>query len=192
MIAIGQALYPMDSNHGELDRVTRHGAISCVIDVSASQGHIVPTALTHHHGSTYIANLGVFDSGSPAGDEHVFLLTRNRTLKVRAGGLEKVLGLAFRRGRLYALELSTAAAGPTPGTGRIVRVTARGPGAGGLRPDLPDRHDGGARRGVLRLDQGLRLRSRRGPDPSHPAVRSRHPGPTAAVRPGVSAHPPKP
>jgi hypothetical protein len=70
MIAIGKALFPMDSNHGELDRVSQHGAISRVIDISASQGHIVPTALTRHHGSTYIANLGVFDSGSPAGDEH--------------------------------------------------------------------------------------------------------------------------
>jgi hypothetical protein len=127
MIAIGKALYPMDSNHGELDRVTRQGAISRVIDISASQGHIVPTALAHHHGALYIANLGVFDSGSPAGDEHVYQLIRKRTLKVRASGLEKVLGLAFRGGSLYALEMSTAAAGPTPGTGTVVRVTANGP-----------------------------------------------------------------
>src|SRR6185437_7278101 len=42
MIAIGRALYPMDSNHGELDRVTPHGHISRVIDISASQGHVVP------------------------------------------------------------------------------------------------------------------------------------------------------
>jgi hypothetical protein len=28
MIAIGRALYPMDSNHGELDRVTQAGRIS--------------------------------------------------------------------------------------------------------------------------------------------------------------------
>ena len=44
MIAVDGALYPMDSNHGELDRVTRDGAISRVIDISASQGHVVPTA----------------------------------------------------------------------------------------------------------------------------------------------------
>ncbi len=126
MIAIGKALFPMDSNHGELDRVSQHGAISRVIDISASQGHIVPTALTHH-GAVYIGNLGVFDSGHPAGDEHVYQLTRHRTLKVRAGGLEKILGLGFRRGSLYALEMSTAAGAPTPGTGRVVRVTAHGP-----------------------------------------------------------------
>jgi hypothetical protein len=108
MIAIGGALYPMDSNHGELDRVTPDGDISRVIDISASLGHMVPTALVHR-GVTYIANLGVFDPSDRAGDEHVYRLTGNRSLRVRAGGLEKVLGLAFRRGKLYALEMSTNA-----------------------------------------------------------------------------------
>ena len=126
MIAIGRALYPMDSNHGELDRVTQSGRISRVIDISASQGHVVPTALVHH-GSTYIANLGVFDPSDRAGDEHVWQLTSHHTLKIRASGVEKVLGLAFRHGQLYALEMSTSAGGPTPGTGAIVRVSAHGP-----------------------------------------------------------------
>ena len=127
MIAVDGALYPMDSNHGELDRVTRGGAISRVIDISASQGHVVPTALVHHHGAFYIANLGVFDPSDQAGDEHVWRLTGHGTLKVRATGVEKVLGLAFRGGQLYALEMSTAAGGPTPGTGAIVRVRSHGP-----------------------------------------------------------------
>jgi len=126
MIAIGRALYPMDSNHGELDRVTRSGAISRVIDISASQGHVVPTALTYHRG-IYIANLGLFEPTDRAGDEHVWRLTGHRTLKVRATGVEKVLGLAFRGGKLYALEMSTTAGAPTPGTGAIVRVNRHGP-----------------------------------------------------------------
>ncbi len=126
MIAIGRALYPMDSNHGELDRVTPHGHISRVIDISASQGHVVPTALVHC-GATYIANLGLFEPSDRAGDEHVWQLTSHRTLKVRATGVEKVLGLAFRHGKLYALEMSTTAGAPTPGTGAIVRVRAHGP-----------------------------------------------------------------
>src|ERR1700761_7735072 len=96
-----------------------------VIDISASQGHVVPTALTYHH-SIYIANLGVFDSSDRAGDEHVWRLTGHRTLKVRATGVEKVLGLAFRGGTLYALEMSIAAGAPTPGTGAIVRVNRHG------------------------------------------------------------------
>jgi hypothetical protein len=126
MIAFGGALYPMDSNHGELDRVTPSGHISRVIDISASQGHVVPTALVHR-GATYIANLGLFDPTDRAGDEHVWRLTSHHTLKVRATGVEKVLGLAFRHGQLYALEMSTSAGGPTPGTGAIVRIGANGP-----------------------------------------------------------------
>ena len=144
MIAAGGALYPMDSNHGELDRVTRDGAISRVIDISASVGHVVPTALAQpgrergrhdDHGdlvsraawdwarpALFISNLGVFDPTDGAGDEHVYELTRRGTLEVRASGVEKVLGLAFRGRALYALEMSTTAGGPTPGTGAIVRI----------------------------------------------------------------------
>ena len=124
MIAFGGTLYPMDSNHGELDRVTPTGRISRVIDISASQGHVVPTALAHHR-AIYIANLGTFDPTDAAGDEHVWRLT-SHTLKIRAGGVEKVLGLAFRGGKLYALEMSTSAGGPTPGTGAIVQVGLNG------------------------------------------------------------------
>jgi hypothetical protein len=56
----------------------------------------------------------VFDSSDQAGDEHVWRLTGHGPLKVRATGVEKVLGLAVRGGQLYALEMSTTAGGPTP------------------------------------------------------------------------------
>jgi hypothetical protein len=140
MIALHGALYPMDSNHGELDRVTPSGAITRVIDISAKVGHVVPTAIAHRGGEHgrrddrgrspvfSIGNLGVF--GPPDGtvpNEHVYKLTRNGKFKVRASGLEQVLGLAFRRGKLYALEMSTTPGGPTPGTGAIVRVRNGGP-----------------------------------------------------------------
>jgi len=135
MIALGGVLYPMDSNHGELDRVTPSGAISRVIDISAKVGHVVPTALTHRgreHGrrgrdhrspALYIGNLGQFGpADGTVPNEHVYKLTPNGKLRVRASGLEQVLGLAFRRGTLYALEMSTTPGGPTPGTGAIVRL----------------------------------------------------------------------
>src|SRR5215831_1137061 len=117
---------PDGLHHSELDRVTPAGRISRVIDISASQGHVVPTALVHHRG-TYIANLGVFDPSDGTGDEHVWRLTPHRTLRVRATGVEKVLGLAFRDGRPYALEMNTTAGGPTPGTGAIVQLGPSGP-----------------------------------------------------------------
>ncbi|HKV68646.1 MAG TPA: ScyD/ScyE family protein [Gaiellales bacterium] len=123
MIAVGRALYPMDSNHGELDRVTPNGRIHRVVDISAQLGHVVPTALVNHHGRFSFGNLGLF--GSPDGtapNEHVWDINRRGSIMPRASGLEQVLGLAFRHGRLYALEMSTTPGGPTPGTGALVRL----------------------------------------------------------------------
>src|SRR2546421_11933182 len=127
MAAYKHALYPMDSNHGELDRVTQTGTISRVVDISAKVGHVVPTAIVRH-GVWYIGNLGVFgaeDGTTP--NEHVYQLTPSNHLRVRGSGLEQVLGLAFRGGKMYALEMSTTPGGPTPGTGAIVRVRAGHP-----------------------------------------------------------------
>ena len=114
MASAGGALYPMDSNHGELDRVTPAGSISRVLDISAQVGHVVPTALAQH-GGWYIGNLGEFGpSDGTVPDEHVYQLNPSGRLHVRASGLEQVLGLAFHGGKLYALESSTTPGGPTP------------------------------------------------------------------------------
>ena len=122
MIAVGRSLYPMDSSHGELDRITPNGRIHRVLDISAQLGHVVPTALVNHHRRFSFANLGLFggaDGTTP--NERVWDIRHGHT-KVRASGLEQVLGLAFRQGRLYALEMSTTPGGPTPGTGALVRL----------------------------------------------------------------------
>ena len=126
MVAAKGALYPMDSNHGELDRVSRGGRISRVLDISSLVGHVVPTAIVSR-GSFYISNLGLFDPEDLAGDEHLYSLSPSGRFSVLSNGLEKVLGLAFRRGSLYALEMATTAGGPTPGTGAIVRINRNGP-----------------------------------------------------------------
>ena len=141
----GGALYPMDSNHQELDRVTRSGKITRVTDISAQFPEwIGPTAITLRghgdHGKSwkhsghgrippfYIGNLGPFgpDDGTVP-NEGVWQLGKDGKLKQRATGLEQVLGLAFRGGKLYALEMSTTPGGPTPGTGAIVQVGPKGP-----------------------------------------------------------------
>jgi hypothetical protein len=123
MIAAKGALYAVEPNHGEVDRITPSGAISRVVDVSAPFGHVVPTAIVRH-GVFYLGNLGLFGGDGPTPDEHVYQLNPNGRIRVRASGLEKVLGLAFRGGKLYALETATTPGGPTPGTGAIVRVRA--------------------------------------------------------------------
>ncbi len=126
MVAAKGAFYVVEPNHGEVDRVTPGGSIRRVVDVSAHFGHAVPTAIAHH-GVFYLGNLGEFDPGDQAGDEHVYQLNPNGRIRVRARGLEKVLALAFHGGKLFALEMSTAAGNPVPGTGQIVRARAGRP-----------------------------------------------------------------
>ena len=60
MVTVDDALYAVEPNHGELDRIARDGAVTRIADISATQGHIVPTALAHHGGAFYIGNLGTF------------------------------------------------------------------------------------------------------------------------------------
>jgi hypothetical protein len=122
MVASKGALYAVEPNHGEVDRITPSGPVRRVVDVSAKFGHVVPTAIARH-GVFYLGNLGTFGPGDgTTPNEHVFQLNPNGRIRVRASGLEQVLGLAFVRGKLYALESSTTPGGPTPGTGAIVRI----------------------------------------------------------------------
>ena len=127
MIASKGSLYAVEPNHGEVDRIATSGSVSRLVDVSARFGHVVPTAIARH-GVFYVGNLGTFGPGDgTTANEHVYMLRPNGRMSVRGSGLEQVLGLAFRGGKLYALESSTTPGGPTPGTGKIVRVRAGHP-----------------------------------------------------------------
>jgi hypothetical protein len=58
MVALDGRLYVVEPNHGEVDVVSpRTGVISRLADVSASQGHIVPTSLVHADGGFLLAIL---------------------------------------------------------------------------------------------------------------------------------------
>jgi hypothetical protein len=108
-------------------KVTAGGAITRVIDISASQGHIVPTAIAYH-GVFYVSNLGTFDPDQ-LNKQSIFQITPSGQHRVVATGLSKVLGLAFdARGRMYALEASysTTDTGPVPFTGRLLRISRNG------------------------------------------------------------------
>jgi hypothetical protein len=127
MISVRGDLYAVEPNHGELDKITPDGRISRVIDISASQGHVVPTVVAYH-GVFYVSNLGQFDPDQ-LNTQSVFQVTPSGQLKAVASGLSKVLGLAFdRRDRLYALETSysTSDPGPEPFTGRLIRILPNG------------------------------------------------------------------
>lgn len=125
MVAVRGALYVVEANHGEVDRVTPDGTITRVVDVSAfAQGHIVPTSIGYH-GNFFVGNLGTFPT--VAGSESVFKLTPSGQMKPWITGLTTVLGVTFdRQGRMYVLETSNVDNGPIPGTGDIVRVGRSG------------------------------------------------------------------
>jgi hypothetical protein len=123
MIAVRGNLYAVEPNHGEIVRITTAGKIHRVIDVSASQGHVVPTALAYH-GNFYVGNLSTFPQD--AGVSNVWKVTPSGQIKLDTGGFNMVVGLAFdHRDRMYVLE-SSAPPAPAPGTGRIVRVSPNG------------------------------------------------------------------
>lgn len=127
MIALHGSLYAVEPNHGELDKVTTDGHVERIVDISASQGHIVPTALAHH-GTFYVSNLGTFDPDQ-LNMQSVFKITPSGHLRKIATGLSKVLGLAFdHRDRMYVLETSysTTVPTPTPYTGRLLRILPNG------------------------------------------------------------------
>ena len=121
MVAVDGDLYAVEPNHGELDKITTLGQISRVVDISASQGHIVPTAMVFHNGNFYVGNLNTFPI--VPGSAKVLKITPNGQITVAASRLTTVLGVAFdQKDRMYVLENTTGSAFPTPGTGKVVRI----------------------------------------------------------------------
>ena len=124
MIAVRGALYAVEPNHGELLRITTSGVVSRVLDISASQGHVVPTALAYH-GNFFVGNLHPFPN--PGGASNIWKITPSGQISLKATGLNMVLGLVFDEdARMYVLEMTAGAPFPTPGLGRVVRVDPSG------------------------------------------------------------------
>jgi sugar lactone lactonase YvrE len=128
MVAVHDDLYAVEPNHGEMVKITTKGKITRVIDISASQGHVVPTSVAYDDGAFYVSNLGTFDPDQ-LNTQSIFKITRHGRLSVVATGFSKVLGLAIdRRDRLYVLETSYSkdSPGPVPFSGRLIRVEPNG------------------------------------------------------------------
>jgi hypothetical protein len=125
MVAVDDELFVLEPNHGDLERATTTGGIHRVVDISASQGHIVPSAMVFHAGAFYVGNLNPFPIVQ--GSSKILKISRTGHIEEYATGFTTVLGVAFdRHGRLYVLENTTGNPFPTPGTGRIVRVNRSG------------------------------------------------------------------
>lgn len=137
-VAVGNALYAVEPNHGEVDVVRQNGRISRLVDVSATQGHIVPTALAFApfgvpgngvgSGQFVLGNLNTFDRGSQR-HAKVFSLAMQGQLNEITSGLTAVTGVAVHHKRIYALESFTgfyAPAPPVANSGKVVRLAADG------------------------------------------------------------------
>lgn len=123
MINVGGDFYALEPNHGELMRITTAGNITRVVDISASQGHIVPTAIVYHDGSFLVGNLHPFPI--TPGASKIYRITPDGSISVWASGFNTILGLTFDdQGRLYVLESTVGASFPTPGKGKVLRINA--------------------------------------------------------------------
>ncbi len=110
---------------GRLLKVNPAGEVRQVTDVSATQSHVVPTALAADGNQLYIGTLSLFPivPGSAA----VLTATVGGKFTSYTAGFTTVVGLAFDSShRLYVLELSTDPGFPSPGTGKVVRLNPDG------------------------------------------------------------------
>jgi hypothetical protein len=124
MIALNGNLYAVEPNHGELDEISPNGSISRIIDVSAHEGHVVPTGLAYH-GNFFIGNLNTFPV--TPGSSSIFKVTPGGQIKVDIPGVTTVLGVTFDgQDRMYVLEMSPAAGLPTPFIGDVRRFEPNG------------------------------------------------------------------
>jgi hypothetical protein len=141
-IAHNGKLLTVEPNHGQVISVTKSGEIRQVIDISASEGHIVPTSIAARDGSLFVGNLNLF----PINPQWARILTisksdqddfddlppglqpaRGHRIVSSKAGFTTVVAVDFGPdGLLYVLELSDAAGFPTPGFGKVVRVERSG------------------------------------------------------------------
>ena len=137
MVAYQNRLYAVEPNHGQVISIGGPNDIYSALDVSASQGHIVPTAITERDGDFFLGNLNLFPI--EPNFARMLLLSRvacnpaqelidgggPRSLHIIASkaGFTTVVGTEFGPdGLLYVLEMSDAAGYPAPGNGKVVRV----------------------------------------------------------------------
>jgi hypothetical protein len=141
MIAVGGKLVTVEPNRGIIAAVEPNGAAHEIIDISASQGHIVPTSLAERNGDLYVGNLlyfpilpnwsrilriaevGYIEEGEIPGFEH----HQRHYVADSKAGFTTVIAEAFGPdGLLYVLELSDQAGFPAPGNGKVIRVEPSG------------------------------------------------------------------
>jgi len=117
--------YAVEPNHGQVIKVNAGGHAEELIDISATQGHAVPTAIAFHEGAFYVGTLSTFPI--QPGSATILKISEDGELLDVMRGFTTVTGVTFdAKGRMYVVELSDAPGFPTPGAGKIVRVDNSG------------------------------------------------------------------
>jgi hypothetical protein len=125
MISVGNDLYVIEANQGQLLKATTGGTVTRIVDFSAKYGHIVPTEIDTYHENFYVGNLNSFPIID--GSSNIYKVSSDGQTEIAATGFTAIVGLVFdNNGRIYVLEMSTGNPFPTPGTGRIVRLNKNG------------------------------------------------------------------
>jgi glucose/arabinose dehydrogenase len=141
MVVYQNRAYVVEPNHGQVISVGGPNDIYTALDVSASQGHIVPTAIAERDGNFFLGNLNLF----PIEPTFARMLELSRVacnpvqelidgggarslhIVASEAGFTTVVGTEFGPdGLLYVLEMSDAAGNPAPGNGKVVRIRDNG------------------------------------------------------------------
>ncbi len=141
MIVNDEKLYVVEPNHGQIFSIDSQGKMQEVLDVSVSQGHIVPTSLLAYEDNLYLGNLGLFPI-NPTSSRLMTISPSNCLFGSIAGlqntnagldivhsraGFTTMVGVSLGPdGLIYVLELSNGVGNPTPGLGDVVRISAAG------------------------------------------------------------------
>ncbi len=142
MIGFNGRLYVVEANQGQVLSVGADGVVRREIDVSASEGHIVPTSIAEHYGQLVLGNLNVFPSTLNTATIKTLAKQssydsfpglgfgyRNDRYRISSStaGFTEIVGTAFGPdGLLYVLELSAQSGYPAGGAGKVVRIQQDG------------------------------------------------------------------
>ena len=119
MVAVYHKLYAIEPNQGRLLEINpENGKVRQLVDFSASEGHIVPTAVVFD-GVFHVGNLNTFPI--VPGSAKILDVTKRGRITDELPGFTAITGLALDSDdNLFVLELSTAPGGPMPGAGKLI------------------------------------------------------------------------
>ena len=119
--------YAVEPNQGEILRISPGGLSERCIQISATEGHVVPAAMVFHHSSFYVGTLSEYPI--VPGSASVCRILGKAGIIRKMTGFTTVTGLSFdKKSRLYVPEMSAVEEPgfPQPFTGKIVRLNRAG------------------------------------------------------------------